>query len=198
MCVTQTQVIRLALLPEQHTPQVMSPSSVNMKVVQTLSPADGGDEDLKGIENLQFGQAPACLAPEEYGLESVWGDPGTVHRAAQRRRVHGDVPVPQQGHPDNTQNLFHQVRDDWRSQSYRALHYQHEQFEIAVQEQQRVVCDQVEIAVALASRTAVQMTSRFRLISVITRQNSYRKTLLCQFGHSKLSDTLWFKNLQQR
>ena len=60
-------------------------------------------------------------------------------------------------------NLFHQVRDDWKSQSYRALHYQHEQFEIAVQEQQREAFDQVEIAVALAtSRTAVQMTSRFR------------------------------------
>ena len=143
-----------------------------------MSPADGGDEDLKGIENLQFGQAPACLAPEEYGLESVWGDRGTVHRAAQRRRVHGDVPVPQQGHPDNTQNLFHQVRDDWRSQSYRALHYQHEQFEIAVQEQQREAFDQVEIAVALAtSRTAVQMTSRFRDIENHVEANfSYHQT----------------------
>ena len=38
MCITQTKVISLALFPEQHTPQVMSPTSFVLKVMQTLYP----------------------------------------------------------------------------------------------------------------------------------------------------------------
>ena len=43
MCITQTEVISLALLPE--------PTSFYLKV------ADGDDEDLMGIENPQLEQA---------------------------------------------------------------------------------------------------------------------------------------------
>ena len=58
---------------------------------------------------------------------------------------------------------MHDVRDYRRKQSYSALHYQQEQVAKAVQEHQWLACEQVEIAAALASsRTAAQMTSRFR------------------------------------
>ena len=45
------------------------------------------------------------------------------------------------------------------------MHYQQEHFENAAQEHQRVVYEEVQIAAALAtSRTAAQMTSRFRIM----------------------------------
>ena len=92
------------------------------------------------------------------------------------------------------------------SQSYNALHYQQKQFDTAVQEHQRVAYGQVEISAALAtSRTAPQMTSRFRdiennvrLISVINIGGYYPKLLPSQLRHSTLSGTLWFKKPQQR
>ena len=69
-----------------------------------------------------------------------------------------------------------------------------------------VAYGQVEISAALAtSRTAPQMTCRFRdieknvrLISVINIGGYYPKLLPSQLRHSKASDTLWFKKLQQR
>ena len=61
----------------------------------------------------------------------------------------------------NTQHLVHQARDNWRSRSYTAFHYQQEPFENAVQEHQRVAYERVEIAAAPASRAAAHMTSRF-------------------------------------
>ena len=135
------------------------------------------------------------------------GDAGSVQRAAQRRRVHGEVPVLRQGHPYNTQNVVHQVRDFWRSQSYNALHYQQEQFKHAVQEHQRVTYEQFEIAAALATRhTATHLMSRFRdteklrlrLISVMNSKDHHQKLHPSHLSHSKLSDIIWFKKLQQR
>ena len=60
------------------------------------------------------------------GLQSARRDPGAVQLAAQRRRVHGEVPVLQQEHLGSSLNLYHHGRDDWRSKSrsYNALHYQ--------------------------------------------------------------------------
>ena len=44
--------------PEDHTPQVTSPTSVKSKSdTQFLSSADGHDEGLMGIEYSQLGQA---------------------------------------------------------------------------------------------------------------------------------------------
>ena len=55
------------------------------------------------------------------------------------------------------------VRDHGRNQSYGALHYQQEHVEHAAQKHQRAAHEQVEISAAHAtSRTAKQMTSRFR------------------------------------
>ena len=78
-------------------------------------------------------------------------------------------------------------------------------FENAVQEHQRVVYDQVDIAAALGtSRTAAQMTSRFRDIeSNVEASFSHQQRGLGNFfrvssGTRKLSDTLWFEKLQQR
>ena len=58
---------------------------------------------------------------------------------------------------------MHDMRDDWRNQGYGALHCQQEQLENADQEHQRIAYEEVETAAALASsRTAVQMTPRFK------------------------------------
>ena len=60
---------------------------------------------------------------------------------------------------------MHDMRDCWRNQGYSALHYQQEQLENAAKEHQRVAYEEVQAAPALAtSRTAAQMTSRFRVI----------------------------------
>ena len=59
-CIAQTLVIDLALLPEQHSPQV-----VNLILTQgntnCMSISDGDDGDVMGIENCQPGQAFWCL-----------------------------------------------------------------------------------------------------------------------------------------
>ena len=54
-------------------------------------------------------------------------------------------------------------RDNWRNQGHSALHHQLEQIKYAAQERQRAANEEVQTAAALAtSRTAAQMTSRFR------------------------------------
>ena len=74
---TQPYTISLALLPEQHTPQVISPTSLNFKV-KKKSVADGDDDDLIRIENLQLGQASSSPAFEVNGVQTARGDPGVV------------------------------------------------------------------------------------------------------------------------
>ena len=64
------------------------------------------------------------------------GDPGAVHRAAQRQHIKWRFPVNKQGLPNNIQNLVHQVKDYWRTQNYNALHHRQVQFEHAFQEHQ--------------------------------------------------------------
>ena len=54
------------------------------------------DEELMSVENSQLGQAPSSPVLECDVLQTARGDPGAVQRAAQRRRVHGEVPVPPQ------------------------------------------------------------------------------------------------------
>ena len=77
--------------------------------------------------------------------------------------MHGHFPVLPHRLPDTTQQNVHDVWDCRRHQGYSALHYQQEPFETAAQEHQRVAYEEVETAAVLAtSRTAVQMTSRFR------------------------------------
>ena len=139
--------------------------------------ADGDDEDSVGVENyhllaLEDRDATEPSHPntvetklEEYDHQKARGDPGAGQRAVQRRRVHGEVPVRQQGHPRSTQHPVHQVSGYWRSQSYNDFRYQQEHNGNAVQEHQWVAYEQVEIAAALATiRTAEQLTSRFRQI----------------------------------
>ena len=89
VCFTQTSVINLALLPEQHSPQGMGPTSSYLKINSNfISIADGDDDDLLTVENFQFGQAPvfSIMVFEQNGETQ-----GAVQRAAQRRRVHGEV-----------------------------------------------------------------------------------------------------------
>ena len=106
------------------------------------------------------------------------------------------------------QQIAHHVeRQDFSAhdQGYSALHYQQEQFENAFQEHQRVACAQVDLAAALAtSRTAAQMTSRFREIEhnveakISHQQRGYGPKLLpSQLRQVKLSDTICSKKLQQ-
>ena len=90
------------------------------------------------------------------------GDPGAVHRAAQRHRVYAEVPVQRKGLPHDTQHLMHDVRDHWRSQSYNALQYQQEQVANAAYEHQRVAYEQVDIAAGPATNHTGHVTSRFR------------------------------------
>ena len=59
--------------------------------------------------------------------------------------------------------MIHDVRDCSRNQSYSTLRYQQQQFD--VQEHQRAAYEQCKVAAApAASRTAGQMTSRFKEI----------------------------------
>ena len=62
-----------------------------------MSIADGGDEDLMGIENSQLEQATFSPSPEEHFLQTARRDRGAVHRAVQRQAVHGEVRVLPQG-----------------------------------------------------------------------------------------------------
>ena len=123
---------------------------------------------------------------------------GAVYPAAQRQTVYREVPILPQGILHNTQHLVHDMRDYWKKPVYSALHYQQEPFDNAAQEHQRVAYNKVQNAVALAtSRTAAQMTSRFRDIEnnceaniVSNRENYCPKFLPSPLSHSKLSDTL--------
>ena len=120
------------------------------------------------VEISQVGQAPSSPLPEDCGLQTARGD----LRAVQRRRVHGGVPVPPHAFPHDPQNIVHRVSDYWRNVSYSALRYQQEQVENAVQEHERVVYEQDEIAAAVAtSRTAAQISSRFTDIKINDEAN---------------------------
>ena len=100
----------------------------------------------------------ASLVSEDYVLQTARGDPGPRQRAAQKRRVHGEVPVQPQVSSHDPQNFIIGV-----IKVTNALHYQQENFEDAVQENHRAVHEQVDLAVAIAtSRTAAHMTFRFR------------------------------------
>ena len=124
-----------------------------------------------------------------YAPQTARRDPGAVQRAAQRRGVHGEVSVPLQVFPNDLENFDHLTRDSWRNQSYDALQYQQEQFEYAVPEHQRAACAQGELSAAVATRrTAAQGTSRF----------SSTTKIFSEITSVELSDTLWFKKLQQR
>ena len=58
---------------------------------------------------------------------------------------------------------MHDMRDDCRDQGYSALHFQQETSKVLPKNMQRVLFEEVQTAAALASsRTAAQMTSRFR------------------------------------
>ena len=95
-------------------------------------------------------------------LQMARGDPGAVHRAAQRHRVYAEAAVLQKGLPHDNQHLMHDVRDHWRSQSFNALQYQQEQVANAAYEHQRVAYEQVDIAAAPATNHTGHVTSRFR------------------------------------
>ena len=87
-------------------------------------------------------------------IQTARRDPGTVQRSAH--------PVPPQVFLHDVQNFGSRLRDYCRSQGYSALQHQQEQFENAVQQHQRVVYDQVEIAAVFAViHAAAQMVSRF-------------------------------------
>ena len=59
MFFTRTSVTNLVLMPEQHSSQVISPTSSCLKIRQMfISVADGNDEDLTTVENFELGQAP--------------------------------------------------------------------------------------------------------------------------------------------
>ena len=93
--ITQMEVINLALLSETHNPQVVRPTSFHFISNGDLVPiADGDGEDLLGIGNSPLGHAPSSPVPEENLVSRrARGDWGAVQRAAQRRRVRGEVPV---------------------------------------------------------------------------------------------------------
>ena len=55
--------------------------------------ADGGDEDLLVVENSKLGQARSARSLEDHVLQMARGDPGPVHRVAQRHTVYGEVSV---------------------------------------------------------------------------------------------------------
>ena len=116
-CITQRQVINLALLPPMRTPQVMRPTSLYLKVLQTLCLLRTA---LKVISShkllLYYGPETAREGAREFN-EQPKGD------------AHGEVRAIQQEHHYNTQNLVHQVTDCWRSRRYNALQLQQEQFE---------------------------------------------------------------------
>ena len=137
MCFTHTSVINLALLPEQHSPQIMSPTQSYLKVTQHLSSiADGEDEDPMTVKVLSSNKHHLlqCLKimvfrrhgdPEQFNVQS-------------KDEEYGEVPLPPQVFPHEPQNFVHPVRDYWRNQSKNdALRYQQEQFENAVPEHQR-------------------------------------------------------------
>ena len=121
---------------EQHSPQVMSPTSSYSIVTFFLRTAR---------MNIQ-------LAVEN-SLEQFNEHP-------KRRRVYGEVPVPPQGQLYDLQNLVHRVRDYWWNQIYIALHYQQEQFVNAGQEHRRVASyEHVKIAAAGATSRSVRLIS---------------------------------------
>ena len=92
MCSTLMSVLILALLPQRHSPQAISPTLSYIKVTRFF--VDGDEEDLMTVENAQLGQAPNSPVPEGYLPHTARRDPGAVRRVAQRRRAHVEVPVP--------------------------------------------------------------------------------------------------------
>ena len=141
-----------------------SPLKFGLRPWSTISIVIRSSKERRPHSTSKLHKNVCPARPIFFSASRIWsstdtGRPGST----QRRREDGEVPALQQRHLYNTQNLLHQVRDYWRSQSYNALHYQQEKFENAVQEHQRVAYDQVEIAAALAtSCTAAQMTSSCR------------------------------------
>ena len=123
---TQTEVINLAMQSETHNPQVVGPTSFHFISNGDLMPiADGDGEDLLGIGNSQLGHASSSPVPEEYGIQTARGRPVSSSTSSPKAKsTCRSSRTTTQGHPSSTQNLVHQVRDCWRSQSYSALHYQ--------------------------------------------------------------------------
>ena len=84
------------------------------------------------------------------------------------------------------------MRGYGRNHACSALHNQQEQFETAAQKHQRVAHEEVQTAAALAtSRTAAQMTSRFRDIennAELSDSRSYGRDYAAR--HSPRSGTL--------
>ena len=71
MCFTQTSVINLAPLPEQHSPRVMSPNSFYIEVTQISFLLLAAM--LMSVENSQLRHAPTSPVPEDHGFQTARG-----------------------------------------------------------------------------------------------------------------------------
>ena len=159
-----------------------------------MSIADGDDEDLMGLENVQFGQSPPLTSLKVMLFK--WH--GETHVQFTELPTGKQCIFPR-GIPYITQHVMHDRRNHWRNQGFSALHYQQKPFENAAPYHLNgVAYEEVRIAAALAtSRTAAQMTSRSETLrimldrnSVSNREDSCPKLFPSQLRHSNLSDTL--------